>query len=75
MTLWSGSTAREALDGPCMFTHPLSQYAPSPYDHLLAFSGLEFRWSTEISFDAQVVAANPTSLEISAVVLSTLRAF
>ena len=75
MTLWSGSTAREAADGSSIYTHPLSQYAPSPYDHLLAFSGLEFRWFFDISFDAQVVSANSTSMEISAEVFSTTWVF
>ena len=48
---------------------------PSPSTLLLAFSGLEFRWFSEISFDAQVVSASSTSMEIRAEVLSTLKAF
>ena len=58
-----------------MYTHPLPQDAPSPYDHLLAFSGFNFRVFSSISFDAQVVSANSTSMEISAEVFSLIRAF
>ena len=75
LTLWSGSVAREASDGPCIYTHPLPQRIPNPYDHLLAFSGFNFRVFSSVSFDAQVVSSNTTSMEISAEVFSTLRAF
>ena len=44
-------------------------------DLLLIFSGLHFLWSTEISFNARVVNANSTSMEINAEIFSTLRAF
>ena len=75
MTLWSGSTAREAANGSCIYTHPLTQDAPSPYDYLLALSGLNFRVSSSISFDAQMLSTNSTALEISAEVLSTMWAY
>ena len=58
-----------------MYTHPFPQNAPSPYNHFLAFSGFEFRWYLNISFDAQVVSTSSTSMETSAEVFSTLKAF
>ena len=58
-----------------MFTHPLPRNVPNSYQHLLSFTGLEFRHIDRFSFDAQVVNSTPTSIEISAEIFSTLKAF
>ena len=75
MALWSGNVAREQADGPCIFTHPLPRNAPTSYQHLLSFTGLEFRHIDRFSFDAQVSNSTSTWIEIRAEIFSTLKAF